>query len=128
MKVQDASPTDELFKNWLNQLSYNLYFQNTRLRVPPYIYRTVDFTNLINRVYPSEKPLTATQDSTIFAALAILTSRNTTVDSISSSVPSLISGEIYTLSSVDKADVSNSGDITDEELFQTSTEYVQTDL
>ncbi|CAO3702783.1 unnamed protein product [Rhizopus stolonifer] len=37
----------------------------------------------------------------------------------------LMPGEIFTLSSVDKADISSSDDTTNEELFQISTEYLQ---
>ncbi|EIE75789.1 hypothetical protein RO3G_00493 [Rhizopus delemar RA 99-880] len=121
MRVQGTSSTDLLFKNW----SYNPYFQNATVRVSPFIFRTVGFNLPINRVYLTEKLSNAIQDSSVFAISAILTSRNTTVDSISSSVLNFMPGEIFSPNSIDKADISNCDDTANEELFQVSTEYLQ---
>lgn len=127
MRVQDTTSQSALFKEWLSQLSYNPFLRNCRIKIPSYIHRTKHVAELIQTVYPEETLAAAVLNPALFATSAILTSTNSCVDEINSTILDKIPGTVTTLHSIDSCDMTDQEDsLEPDEAFKPTLEYLST--
>lgn len=127
MRVRGTTSNEDCFKTWLQDLSTNPLYTNSKISFPSYIHQTNNSSDLLNRIYPKDKLLLSSHDHEIFQDSAILTARNDVADDINSKILAMMPGEVSAIRSADSADISNSDDTDqNEELFQVSTEYLNT--
>lgn len=123
MRIRGVSENDTHYKDWLYRITYSQEYQNSAIPLPPYIYNTTVLNDLISRVYPRRLLLNAIHRPDLLSKTAILTTRNNTVDELNAIILNRMPGNSLNLLSSDVAEYDNADG---NELFQVTTEYMQT--
>ena len=100
---------DEGFVQWLHDLSYKSEL-HTSISLPSYISQPNSIEDLINAVYPLTVLQAASQDRSWFRSRALLTTLNSTVKELNSTILPRYPGALKTYLSTDTADTSESSE------------------
>ena len=123
MRIRSLSQDSVHYKDWLREITYTPELQNAKVQLPSYIYSTTSIDDLINRVYPREILQDPLRYSQILRKSAILSSRNDTCDGLNQRILETMIGDTAELISADNV---IGGSDSDDEIFQMSSEYLQT--